>query len=73
MTVLNVEPPTFLVREKGFDMRAFFVLRDGLIQIAHIRDQIDRLLSLRAQIGEGANQYNINPLLLPTNQMHISF
>src|SRR5690349_17245295 len=46
MTFLNMEPATFLVRKKGLDMPAFFVLCDRRIQIAHIRDQIDRLLIL---------------------------
>src|SRR5262245_20492523 len=46
MTFLDVKPATFLVREEGFDMWAFLVQLYSLVQIAHSRDQIERLLIL---------------------------
>jgi len=46
MAFVDMEPTTFLVGEEGFDMHSLFVHLQRHIQVAHSRDQIERLLVL---------------------------
>ncbi len=56
MALVELEAATFLVGEKGLNMRAFAVQLQGLIQVSHIRHEIDRCGIGRLPDGQEADR-----------------
>src|SRR5580765_396310 len=56
MTLMDVEPTTFLIREEGLDLRPFFIQLHGSVQIIQIGDQIDRFLEWKLPEGKDADR-----------------